>query len=110
MVAQSHKLYTTAILSIYPELEMLRPSNKLSLRPNGKSVVYRPPDAYQYLHQMPQKTVIKCANFYISSIIIYTSLLYLNSSYLLYFYVTAFIILWQLKLLNLFYGRLQIVW
>ncbi len=31
MVAQSHKLYATAILSIYPGPELLRPSNKLYL-------------------------------------------------------------------------------
>ncbi len=36
---------------------MLRPSNKLSLRPNDKNVLYRPPDTYEYLYQMPHYIV-----------------------------------------------------
>ncbi len=44
-----------AILSIYPGPDdVLRPSNKLSLRPNDKNVLYRPPGTYEYQYQIPQ--------------------------------------------------------
>ncbi len=44
-------------IDIYPgPVDMLRPSNKMSLRPNDRNVSYQPPITYEYLYQMPQHT------------------------------------------------------
>ncbi len=52
-----------AILSIYPRPDnVLRPSNKLSLRPKDKTVSYKPPSTYEYQYQMPQYNIITVIN------------------------------------------------
>ncbi len=43
-----------AVLCIYLGPDLLRPINKLSLRPNDTNVTYQPPDTYEYQYQMPQ--------------------------------------------------------